>query len=318
MAVLLISSVLMPSVAPVSGSLSQYGAPYAAKFMPSMGGSGSIKQEMNMPQATLSPEVLNAALLETQAFNPPWNQKMKYQLRIDGRGIGPFRSTGANLMRATVPRLMTREQAAEIVGVDAHETDEKIIKSAYYKAAFKAHPDAGGSNEKMKKLNDAKDLLLLSASHGFSTQDSTGSQQESASQQESTTPKSESQLYDAIHSNNEDAVKAAIKNNANIHERYSKREASGKIFWNHKTGKFDYKMNYGQQAGLSALGLALKKFASLNDENPEINAVSFLLDYLVNPGLDDNRYFYLKDVLKMLITKNATINEEQFFNYFKI
>lgn len=54
-----------------------------------------------------------------------------------------------------------KHQAAYILGVGIQATEEEI-KKAYKEKALKAHPDHGGSNDKMIELNIAKDVMLNS------------------------------------------------------------------------------------------------------------------------------------------------------------
>ena len=54
---------------------------------------------------------------------------------------------------------MTRQQAADILGVDVNaSTDE--IRMAHKKLMQKIHPDRGGSDALAKQINRAKDCLL--------------------------------------------------------------------------------------------------------------------------------------------------------------
>lgn len=57
---------------------------------------------------------------------------------------------------------MTPSEAAEILGVTLGD-DKQTIAKAYKKASIKNHPDRGGSNELMQKINVAYDLLSRSS-----------------------------------------------------------------------------------------------------------------------------------------------------------
>ena len=54
---------------------------------------------------------------------------------------------------------MTREQAAEILGVSL-SASEIEIQSAYRQAMKSAHPDVGGSDEQAARVQKARDVLL--------------------------------------------------------------------------------------------------------------------------------------------------------------
>lgn len=53
---------------------------------------------------------------------------------------------------------MNRKEAFETLGI-AQNANEEEIKKAYRRASSKAHPDKGGSNEQMAKVNEAYEIL---------------------------------------------------------------------------------------------------------------------------------------------------------------
>lgn len=54
---------------------------------------------------------------------------------------------------------MTRQQAAELLGVDINASPEEV-RMAHKRLMQKIHPDRGGSDALAKQINLAKDLLL--------------------------------------------------------------------------------------------------------------------------------------------------------------
>ena len=60
---------------------------------------------------------------------------------------------------APMNQLMSRQQAADILGIELSATD-KEIKLAHKKLMQKMHPDRGGSDALAKQINLAKDVLL--------------------------------------------------------------------------------------------------------------------------------------------------------------
>ncbi|KAL2461869.1 Mitochondrial import inner membrane translocase subunit TIM14-1 [Abeliophyllum distichum] len=55
--------------------------------------------------------------------------------------------------------VMTRREAALILGVREHAVNEKI-KEAHRRVMVANHPDAGGSHYLASKINEAKDILM--------------------------------------------------------------------------------------------------------------------------------------------------------------
>lgn len=58
----------------------------------------------------------------------------------------------------TTSQTMDYARACEILGVSQSD-DFEVIKKAYRKLALKYHPDRGGSEEKMKEINDAYEII---------------------------------------------------------------------------------------------------------------------------------------------------------------
>jgi len=54
---------------------------------------------------------------------------------------------------------MTRQEAADILGIDINASDEEV-RLAHKKLMQKIHPDRGGSDALAKQINQAKDLLI--------------------------------------------------------------------------------------------------------------------------------------------------------------
>lgn len=71
---------------------------------------------------------------------------------------GPAPNSGHRQTR-TSPGVMTREEALEILGLNADADKEEII-AAHKKLMQKIHPDKGGSSFLASQINQAKDTLL--------------------------------------------------------------------------------------------------------------------------------------------------------------
>ena len=54
---------------------------------------------------------------------------------------------------------MTRQDAADILGVDVNASSEEV-RTAHKKLMQKIHPDRGGSDALAKQINQAKDILM--------------------------------------------------------------------------------------------------------------------------------------------------------------
>jgi hypothetical protein len=133
---LMIGSWAVASVAPVTGSLSNYGSAYAATVkMPSFQKTSSVSQANYMPQATLDPEVLqNIASENLMADQTPFMQQ-KIRPHSAMRGFGAFRSTGTNLMQASSSALMPTKY------LDEEEALAKIKERVNRKLAEEAQAE---------------------------------------------------------------------------------------------------------------------------------------------------------------------------------
>ncbi|ARN85435.1 DnaJ domain-containing protein [Candidatus Nucleicultrix amoebiphila] len=70
-----------------------------------------------------------------------------------------FQQETQELSKSAVSTHMTLEEARQILGVKARDTEEEILK-AYRRIIQKVHPDKGGSAYLAAKVNHAKDVLL--------------------------------------------------------------------------------------------------------------------------------------------------------------
>ncbi len=166
---LLISSSVAPAgIAPVSSSLSRYPASYGAKAMPAWSNSGVGSQGIPNPQATLNPKVL-AFVAQPEAFTEPLTQpRIKPHPTMSGRGMGAFRGTGANLMRATSPVLMSRSEATNLSadkdlydGIQSGSVDEVIqaIKDGANVNSLKIENRRSGETEVVVPLKEVLKTL---------------------------------------------------------------------------------------------------------------------------------------------------------------
>lgn len=90
----------------------------------------------------------SVTLLETyldRVHGPEWRDRA--QQDAGSSSSGP-RATG-----------MTRQEAMDILGVDASAGPEEI-RAAHHRQMLKHHPDRGGSSYLAAKINEAKDILL--------------------------------------------------------------------------------------------------------------------------------------------------------------
>lgn len=109
----------------------------------------TLTAQQLIPEITVNPDLYQ----QVQAEVMPSRKSM-----WASSGTGAFKFTRPNLFKATTPRLMSRSEALQTLGLSDGATDQDI-KKAYRTAAMKSHPDAGGSTAAMQKVNDAKDVL---------------------------------------------------------------------------------------------------------------------------------------------------------------
>jgi DnaJ domain len=76
-----------------------------------------------------------------------------------GAGFRPKPGRGPNAGNGSVATRMSREDALDVLGLDANPTDEDI-RAAYRTLMKKVHPDAGGTDGLSRRLTEARDLLL--------------------------------------------------------------------------------------------------------------------------------------------------------------
>lgn len=117
--------------------------PFAGRSLDSL----DARQILSLLEDCRRNDARSAALLEAwlDRARPDWRQNAENA----GPGAGGHGSGGP----------MTREEAAEILGVPLQATPEQV-KEAHRRLMMKVHPDHGGSNYLAAKINEAKDLLL--------------------------------------------------------------------------------------------------------------------------------------------------------------
>lgn len=57
------------------------------------------------------------------------------------------------------PRKTALQKAEELLGLESGQYDEKALKRAFAKAMKAAHPDHGGTDEKARAVNHARDVI---------------------------------------------------------------------------------------------------------------------------------------------------------------
>ena len=193
-----------------------------------------------------------------------------------GAQSGAFKTSGTQRMfKTTTPRLMSRQEAAQILGISENASPEDV-KIAYRKAALKAHPDAGGSTKAMQDLNNAKETLL--------------SQQASASAASSGNYQQHMDLYDAVSSGNLDLVRTLINTGANVNAQ----------------GRMGYTIlqNAFMMSNAEIIKVLINAGADVNDYSRD----SFSP---LKMAVATNR----ADIVKMLIDAGAHINEKDSNGY---
>ena len=96
----------------------------------------------------------SAQVLETylDRVHPDWRERVQ----AAGAGAGTGGGAGAG---GPVPGGMTRDEAYQVLGVEAGAGEEEI-KAAHHRLIASLHPDRGGSTYLAAKINQAKDVLL--------------------------------------------------------------------------------------------------------------------------------------------------------------
>ncbi len=115
------------------------------KYMPSSTQPTQVK--VNMPRVELSNELLTTMRKDLFAQQPY---------------TGP-RSMSGGMFKANRLLMMSRQQAAQILGVGDNASEQDVVR-AYKRAAARNHPDVGGSDAKMVEINEAKSVLLTGRS----------------------------------------------------------------------------------------------------------------------------------------------------------
>ena len=70
------------------------------------------------------------------------------------------------------PGAIDYEAACALLGLpcaaDPHDIDDDQLKKAFRKAALKAHPDKGGSDDEFRKVKAASECIVRAKKHGIS------------------------------------------------------------------------------------------------------------------------------------------------------
>lgn len=113
----------------------------------------SLEEQIALWGECKAADAQSTAVLEAyldRARGPDWR---------DAAGAGPAGDEGAGQHGPAGAGAMTREEAFEILGLQAGASAEDI-REAHRRLMQKLHPDHGGSNYLAAKINQAKDLLL--------------------------------------------------------------------------------------------------------------------------------------------------------------
>ncbi|GJL96407.1 MAG: hypothetical protein DHS20C06_02240 [Hyphobacterium sp.] len=76
-----------------------------------------------------------------------------------GAGFRPKPGSKQKSTTGGVATRMTRDEALDVLGLDADPTEEDI-RAAYRTLMKRVHPDAGGTDGLSRRITDARDLLL--------------------------------------------------------------------------------------------------------------------------------------------------------------
>jgi hypothetical protein len=113
-----------------------------------------VDQSTQMPQAKVTfaqREFLSKELMQERqsSVQSVWSSK-----KFAGAA-----GAQSGMFKGTISRFMSRQEAANILGISSINASQEEIKSAYLKAVLKAHPDTGGSSEKFRNVKEACQIL---------------------------------------------------------------------------------------------------------------------------------------------------------------
>jgi ankyrin repeat protein len=193
-----------------------------------------LGQYVAIPQATVSQEVLQNAqeefMQEQQTAQPVYlmpKMKPSYVFEKPSYDVSQvsqmqestqkkrfwdgLRGGSSGMFRPTISRLMSRQQAATILGVSKNASPEDI-KKAFRKAALKAHPDTGGSDKAMQEVNKAKDIL----SENQSASEINSDKYKKSYEDQDKDRDIDASLFSAIDARDLARVKKLVKDGANV------------------------------------------------------------------------------------------------------